>query len=84
MSMDIRPEDSISKVDSRAGSINSRRSRTSSRSSIRSSASAKARAAARKATLEAEAAALERLYGDTRGRITPSTTEKTIRTSNFL
>ena len=62
MSMDIRPEDSISNVDARAGSINSRRSRSSSQSSIRSSESAKARAAARKATLEAEATALERLY----------------------
>ena len=64
MSMDnqIRPKDSISNVDSRAGFTNSRRSRTSSRSSIRSSASAKARAAARKATLEAEDVALERLY----------------------
>ncbi len=60
--MEIRPEDSISNVDSREGSINSRRSRTSSRSSVRSSASAKARATARKAILEAEAAALERLY----------------------
>ena len=59
MSMDIRPEDSISNVASRAGSINLRRSRSSSRSSIRSFASAKARAAARKATLKAQAAALE-------------------------
>ena len=54
--MDIRPEDSISNVDSQR-SVNSR----SSRASSRSSASAKARAAARKAILEAEAAALERL-----------------------
>ena len=60
--MDVAPEDSISVVDSRAGSTSSRRSRTSSLISIRSSASAKVRAAARKATLEAEAAALERLY----------------------
>jgi Tfp pilus assembly protein PilE len=60
--MDVRPEDSISNVDSREGSIILRRSRTSSRSSIRSSASAKARASVRKAILEAEAAALERFY----------------------
>jgi len=60
--MDIRPEDSISIVDSQAGSTSSRRSQTSSLRSIRSSASTKAPAAARKVTLEAEAAALEWLY----------------------
>ena len=58
-SFDDNPEDSISNVGSRQGSMMSRKSSASTRSSV---SSARAKAAAKKAILEAEAATIKQLH----------------------
>ena len=76
--MDVRPEDSISNVDSRESSTMSRRSR----SSNRSSASTKARCR-KESDSRSRGCRFRATLCDTKRGIASSTKEKTIRTSNF-